>query len=339
MAATFDTGLEAARQDFPEVSQQAPPQGYDYGQHHQQQQQLYYQQQQQHQQYQHLASHPSQTHLHPQQQQAYYYDPPTATAAAAAIAAKVESPPPPSSYGSRTASSPFSAPSHPGVGSVRGVGIGGAGAGGGGAAAAADRNGLSSSGGKTILGCSLLVFILSCIIGLLSAGVIGLAAATGIESQRASTASSSLASLSASLASATAASDGSSPTGTSVPVLDDGFLGAVKFTRYCNRDAPNPALLSLFTADFDTCMDACSAYNQYLPPTLNAIGVPNNVANADNATCEGVSFIPAWTSKVTAEAGKARGNCYLKPGPQNRTGLVVPNIGVDCHAAILTLGV
>lgn len=85
-------------------------------------------------------------------------------------------------------------------------------------------------------------------------------------------------------------------------------------------------------------MDACAAYNKYVPPTLNAVGVPDNLANADNATCEGVSFIPAWTSKVTARDGNAPGNCYLKPGPQNQTGLDVPTIGVDCHAAILTLG-
>ncbi|KAK0735842.1 hypothetical protein B0T21DRAFT_384597 [Apiosordaria backusii] len=40
---------------------------------------------------------------------------------------------------------------------------------------------------KTIFGCTTLVFILSCIIALLSMAVIGLAAATGIESHRANT--------------------------------------------------------------------------------------------------------------------------------------------------------
>ncbi|KAK4204160.1 hypothetical protein QBC40DRAFT_303841 [Triangularia verruculosa] len=41
--------------------------------------------------------------------------------------------------------------------------------------------------GKTILGCTTVVFVLSCIIAVLSMAVIGLAAATGIESHRANT--------------------------------------------------------------------------------------------------------------------------------------------------------
>ncbi|KAK4181841.1 hypothetical protein QBC36DRAFT_305886 [Triangularia setosa] len=41
--------------------------------------------------------------------------------------------------------------------------------------------------GKTMFGCTSLVFVLSCIIALLSMAVIGLAAATGIESHRANT--------------------------------------------------------------------------------------------------------------------------------------------------------
>jgi len=52
---------------------------------------------------------------------------------------------------------------------------------------------------KTICGCSILVFILSCILALLSAAVIGLAAGIGIEAQRANDASMQLAVASASL--------------------------------------------------------------------------------------------------------------------------------------------
>jgi hypothetical protein len=49
-----------------------------------------------------------------------------------------------------------------------------------------------------ICGCNLLVFILSCIIALLSAAVIGLAAGTGVEAHRANDATNKLASISAS---------------------------------------------------------------------------------------------------------------------------------------------
>lgn len=77
-------------------------------------------------------------------------------------------------------------------------------------------------------------------------------------------------------------------------------------------------------------MDACAAYTKYVPPSFGDAGA--------NATCEAVSFIPAWTSKTTASAGGAPGNCYLKGGPQNESALVTPNIGVDCHAAVLAKG-
>jgi len=95
---------------------------------------------------------------------------------------------------------------------------------------------------------------------------------------------------------------------------------------HCNRDAPGQKLFSLFVADFNTCMDTCSAYNMYEPAMFG-----KNV----NTTCAGVSFIPLWTSKDSASAGGAPGNCYLKPKPQNATGLNIPNIGTECHAAIL----
>ncbi|AEO66953.1 uncharacterized protein THITE_2115561 [Thermothielavioides terrestris NRRL 8126] len=208
----------------------------------------------------------------------------------------------------------------------------------------------------SICGCSLLVFTLSCIIALLSAAVIGLAAATGVEAQRATSAASSLADL---RAAATAAAAAASASSTAASVIDDGcskdpgsvdntvytafsLLGALRFTRYCNKDAPHPPILSLFTADFDTCMDACAAYTKYVAPALsssgkgaNGNGNGNGSAAAD-ATCAAVSFIPAWTDKATARAGGAPGNCYLKAGPQNASALTTPNIGVDCHAAVLT---
>jgi hypothetical protein len=194
----YDSGLEPARQDFPEVSQdQQGEQGYGYQHHHQQQQpyqptlppaqQPYYQQHQ---------------HLPAQQQHQYYpqpYDGSATLQTKPQDAAVAQSP-----YGSNTiGSSPFSAHSEP-------------------LAAATDeqRGKQPPPGpGRTVCGCSLLVLILSCIIALLSAAVIGLAAATGVEAQRASSAQSSLAALNASAATATA---GAAPSPTPTQVIDDG---------------------------------------------------------------------------------------------------------------------
>ena len=90
---------------------------------------------------------------------------------------------------------------------------------------------------------------------------------------------------------------------------------------YCNKDAANTPMLSLFVADFNGCMDACAAWNSY---------------NASKTDCGGVSFIPLWSIVANAVSGGAPGDCYLKPGPQNKTGLATPNIGTECHAAILS---
>lgn len=78
--------------------------------------------------------------------------------------------------------------------------------------------------------------------------------------------------------------------------------------------------MSLFTADIDTCMDACAAYDQYVTDA--------------NSTCGAISFIPLWTSKTEALSGGAPGNCYLKPAQTDD--LNDPNIGTECHAAVLT---
>lgn len=83
--------------------------------------------------------------------------------------------------------------------------------------------------------------------------------------------------------------------------------------------------MALFSSDFDTCMDHCASYNQYLP---NLFG-----SNNTNTTCGGVSFIPLWTPKAEALKGGAPGNCYLKP--TQTADLSTPNIGTECHAAVL----
>lgn len=71
--------------------------------------------------------------------------------------------------------------------------------------------------GRRVCGCSLLVFLLAVIIAILSAAIIGLAATTGIEANRASDAIAQVEILNASLAAA-------APTATTVPIsaIDSG---------------------------------------------------------------------------------------------------------------------
>lgn len=108
-----------------------------------------------------------------------------------------------------------------------------------------------------LCGCSLLVFILSCIIALLSAAVIGLAAGTGVEANRANEATNKLAALSASVSSAAATktASASSPTATAFNDIDrgcsndpDGVSGTsyTSFSCKSNLDSPqNPENMSI----------------------------------------------------------------------------------------------
>ncbi|ROV94367.1 hypothetical protein VPNG_09396 [Cytospora leucostoma] len=192
----------------------------------------------------------------------------------------------------------------------------------------------------TLFGCPVLEVILCAIIALLSAAVIGLAAGTGVEANRANTAEARVAQLRSSLASATATTSttsSSTATSTSYSDLDENcssnpdgvtgktydafsLLGNYTFTIKCNKDAPGDPLMVLFSSDIDTCMDACASYDTY--------------GTASNSTCGAVSFIPLWTTKADALKGGAPGNCYLKPAqagaPQD------PDIGTECHAGVLT---
>lgn len=59
---------------------------------------------------------------------------------------------------------------------------------------------------RTVLGCSVVVFVLAVIIAILSAAVIGLAAGTGVESNRANNAESNLAALRANMTSTSSSS-------------------------------------------------------------------------------------------------------------------------------------
>ncbi|KAL7945845.1 hypothetical protein V8C42DRAFT_45605 [Trichoderma barbatum] len=197
-----------------------------------------------------------------------------------------------------------------------------------------------------------LVLILSIIIGILAVTVIGLAAGTGVATKNYNDANSKLAVLSSSLAAvqaATSTGDTSSATGTATststlpttaPNFNDltngcsddpdgvtgqiytsSFFGKPHFTMYCNKDFSNPAMFSVFSTDFNGCMDACAAWNSYNTTT--------------KGTCSGVSFIPSWRDLRNAKAGKAPGDCYLKSGEQKQSNLKTPYIGTECHAALL----
>ncbi|KAI0900181.1 hypothetical protein F4806DRAFT_506160 [Annulohypoxylon nitens] len=196
---------------------------------------------------------------------------------------------------------------------------------------------------KKIWGCSTLVFVLSVIIAILSAAVIGLAAGTGVEASRANDAEARLASMSSSPATVTVTAPAS--TSTDVSAIDKGcstnsasvtgstyassFFNKAIFKIFCNSDAPNNPLSSLFVGNFDDCMDACASYSYYMPLDFS------NNATSNNATCAGVSFIPRWTNRTFAVEGGTPGNCYLHPGPQNQSALLNPNVGSPVHAAIV----
>ncbi|KAL7912169.1 hypothetical protein GGI35DRAFT_444572 [Trichoderma velutinum] len=202
----------------------------------------------------------------------------------------------------------------------------------------------------TTVGGLSLVLILSIIIGILAAAVIGLAAGTGVATKNYNDANSKLAVLSSSLAAAqaTSPSDAACATGTgtaAVPSststsfnsLDNGcsndpngvtgtvytsaFFNKPHFTMYCNQDTNNPAIYSLFAKDFNGCMDACAGWNSYNTTT--------------KGTCVAVSFIPSWSFAKNAQEGGAPGDCYLKSGTLSKALLKAANIGTECHAALL----
>lgn len=121
---------------------------------------------------------------------------------------------------------------------------------------------------RVVCGCSLIVFILSCIIGVLAAAVIGLAAGTGVEANRAATAETQVEELKSSLAFMATTPTSASETATATAVANTWdhitnncssnadsvttktyttqFFNKVTFTMYCNRDTPISPIMSLF---------------------------------------------------------------------------------------------
>lgn len=202
---------------------------------------------------------------------------------------------------------------------------------------------LSTKRGRTICGCTAIVFLLSIIIALLSAAVVGLSAGTGVAASQYHDANAKLEALHASyssvLATATSSGDAASASSSSTPnsfsSIDNGcsdenenttgttyqsdFFDKEAFTMYCNKDASG-LMFSLFASDFNNCMSACTAWNHY---------------NSTKGDCGGVSYIPLWSDMAIALEGQAPGDCYLKPKPQTKDDLKEPNVGTECHAAIL----
>ncbi|KAI8953082.1 hypothetical protein F4801DRAFT_538402 [Xylaria longipes] len=177
-------------------------------------------------------------------------------------------------------------------------------------------------------GCPILVFLLSITIALLSAAVIGLAVGTGLQTSRVHNSESKLAALMSNLTYVDRGCS-TSPGAVTGTTYTSQFLSMPTFKIFCNANAPNSPLLSLFVGNFDDCIDACAFYSNY-----TAGNFPNASSTA-NITCAGVSYLPEWTNRTSAMMVNAPGNCYLKPGPQNATALEQPQGGGIVHAAIL----
>jgi hypothetical protein len=95
------------------------------------------------------------------------------------------------------------------------------------------------------------------------------------------------------------------------------------FTMFCNSDTQNGPLTAVFTGTFDTCMEACGSWNNYI-----------NFNNFTSPNCNGVTFVPGWLNLTRATADRASGSCFLKAG-LNRTTLVPPVSEMEVHSALL----
>ncbi|KAK1237907.1 hypothetical protein MKX08_002486 [Trichoderma sp. CBMAI-0020] len=197
----------------------------------------------------------------------------------------------------------------------------------------------------TVCGISL-VLLLSIIIAILSAAVIGLAAGTGVAASNYNDAKARVRELDSALAQAqargTPTSSGGGSSKTSAPTDWNSITNGcsdnpgdvngtrytsqsfdnTNFTMYCNKDTHSLSpVYSLFANNFNGCMDACAGWNHY---------------NTTKGKCVGISFIPSWSVLATALQGGAPGDCYLKPAPLTTANLTDPNIGGgEVHTALL----
>ncbi|KAK8042476.1 hypothetical protein PG994_012959 [Apiospora phragmitis] len=193
----------------------------------------------------------------------------------------------------------------------------------------------------TILGCSVVVFVLAVIIAILSAAVIGLAAGTGVEANRANTAESDLAALRANMTNSSSSSSGAA--GGSYDAITGaarqirlGFQGRLILLN--SSTCHHTRLRATRKHQWARCKGSSSPTST--TASTRAPAIPStrrrNFANTTsnrNKTCSGVTFVPGWTDRETALDGSAPGNCYLKPGPQSKSKLTIPNNGQETHSA------
>ncbi|KAH6640178.1 hypothetical protein F5144DRAFT_87683 [Chaetomium tenue] len=202
------------------------------------------------------------------------------------------------------------------------------------------------------------VLILSILVGVLAAAVVGLATATGLMAKRANDAETANLSQNAvdgtfstvtttATTTTTATVIAVSGTASPVPIIDlsngcgdknekisgttytTQIFGKVSYVRYCNAQLKQFPIYGMLTLDFEACMDACAAWSS---KGREILGKDN-----PNAICGGVRFVPAWTNRTLAWATNARGNCFLHKSPQTVDDLQDPDLKdkVPCHAAIL----
>ncbi|ODA78893.1 hypothetical protein RJ55_04483 [Drechmeria coniospora] len=181
---------------------------------------------------------------------------------------------------------------------------------------------------RTLCGCGSLVFLLSVVIAVLAAAVVGLAAGAGILVGQRNDANARFERLKLSvtpqegLPSWANVTRGCTddPKGTTGETFQPPFFNNETLVKYCNKDAVGTPFYSLFASDFNGCMSACASWNFHNAST--------------KTTCGAVSFIPLWSVQENALAGGAPGDCYLKT-PQGVKDLKEPNIGTECHAALV----
>ncbi|KAK4148350.1 hypothetical protein C8A00DRAFT_19811, partial [Chaetomidium leptoderma] len=205
------------------------------------------------------------------------------------------------------------------------------------------------------------VLILSIIVGVLAAAVVGLAAATGVMAKRANEAQSANAQLAVdgtcppvtatTTTTTTATAIMTSPDGTSSPIAvevvdisngcDDKnqrvtgttyttpIFNKITFVKYCHSQPKQFPIYGMISPTFEDCMDACAAWTYR---GRSVVGQKNA-----NAVCGGVRFVPAWRNKTVAYHINARGNCFLQAAPQTKQDLETPALsqGVTCHAAVV----
>ncbi|KAH7325690.1 hypothetical protein B0I35DRAFT_420968 [Stachybotrys elegans] len=226
-------------------------------------------------------------------------------------------------------------------------------------------SGKKSKSKRSIGGCSVVVLVLSIVIAVLAAAVVGLAAGTGVAVSNYNDANSRLDALRSSYSSleevatarivtpGTACESSSTTTVSSEKTPSSTSSNAVpsstnfsEITNGCSDRAEDvegttyrvPAYnRPIFAMHCNRDASNGLLYAAFVPDfnrCMNACAAWNRYATSQ-PRCEGVAFVPAWTNFTAADQRSAQGNCYLKPGPQVAADLPRPRSGLEGHAAIL----